>query len=106
MTQVPFTVRTPKDSDLTDFRYLEGLEKEIKSFFNHQKNPLEQYLLNFLNFYEDKVQKRRKKRKDKVFKERDIREEKENEIRAIFRKTHKKTDENVKKKERNMNQDG
>ena len=99
MTQVPFTVTTPKDSDLTDFRYLKGLEKEIKSFFNYQKNPYEQYLLNFLNFYEDKVQKRRKKRKDKVFKERYIREEKEKEIRAIFRKTHKKTDENVKKEE-------
>jgi hypothetical protein len=54
---------TPKDSDLTDFRYLDGLEKEIKSFFKCQKNPYEQYLLNFLNFYEDKVKEKRKKKK-------------------------------------------
>jgi hypothetical protein len=97
MTLVQFTVTTPKDSDLTDFRYLDGLEKEIKSFFKCQKNPYERYLLKFLNLYEDKVKERRKNRKDKVFKERDIREKKEEEIRKIFKKTHKKTDENVKK---------
>jgi hypothetical protein len=44
-----------------------------------------------------KKKEKRKNRKDKVFKERDIRETKEIEIRATFKKTHKKTDENVKK---------
>ena len=97
MTLVQFTVTIPKDNELTDFRYLKGLEKEIESFYKRYRSPYDQYLLNFLRFYEDEVKERRKKRKDEVFKERDIREEKEIEKRTLFMKTHKKTDENVKK---------
>jgi hypothetical protein len=68
MTLVQFTVTIPKDNELTDFRYLKGLEKEIESFYKRYRSPYDQYLLNFLRFYEDEVKERRKKRKDEVFK--------------------------------------
>ena len=97
MTLVQFTVSTPKDNELTDFSYLNGLEKEIESFYRQYRSPYDRYLLNFLSFYENEFNERRKERKDKVFKERNIREEKEVEIRRQFWENHKKTNENIKK---------
>ena len=64
MTLVQFTVSIPKDNELTDFRYLCGLEKEIESFYRQYRS----IFIKFLSFYENKVNKRRKKGKIKSFK--------------------------------------
>ena len=39
MALVQFTVSQPKDNELADFSYLDGLEKEIESFYDQYKSP-------------------------------------------------------------------
>ena len=94
-----------EDESLMDFRYLERIDElknEIKKFYK-EYGPLEQYLSNFLFFYQNRVEKKRKKREKEIMNKRSIREEKEIEIRKLFKKNHIKTDENILREVREHN---
>ena len=57
-----------EDESLMDFRYLERIDElknEIKKFYK-EYGPLEQYLSNFLFFYQNRVEKKEKKGKKKL----------------------------------------
>ena len=67
-----------EDESLMDFRYLERIDElknEIKKFYK-EYGPLEQYLSNFLSFYEYREGKKRKKREKEIMNKRTIKEEK------------------------------
>ncbi len=93
---VPIYPRPSTELDCTDFSHLPGLKKEIKSFLSEYGDIFERNLGTFLRYYKGIVEERRKTRKNEMDKQREIREENESKTLELFRKTHEKSDENIK----------